>query len=190
MNFTNFDPSDTQLLWDSIIYKEYFYPEETYYDMTGELLPWRRGKWYNEMTKEEQKEWCIHNYGKRPEDDPNLVWDSKWIEIDGEKAGWICWETYKNYHKRTKIHLKSIVLKKEYQGKGYGKQVMFWFINMCYELGKRKITLTYESYITDLKKFYEMFGFRNRTGWSGRNFQTISRDVKRPLKRMPKSKKE
>jgi len=189
MNFTNFIPSDIYLLWDSIIYPEYFYLNEIYYDLIGDLMPGRKADWYIKMTKEEQKKYCIEKFGKRPEDDDNIVWDSKWIEIDGEKAGWICWETYKDYHKRGKVHLKYIVLKSEYQGKGYGKQVMFWFINMCYELGKRKITLIYESNKRGLTKFYEMFGFRCRGGW-GINFRTLTRDVKRPMKRMPKSKKE
>lgn len=56
-------------------------------------------------------------------------------------------------------HIEDIIIKKEYQGKGYGKILLLELINICKNKNCFKILLDCQG---NLIKFYENCGFQNK----------------------------
>ena len=56
-------------------------------------------------------------------------------------------------------HIEDIIIKKEYQGKGYGKILLLELINICKNKNCFKILLDCQE---NLIKFYENCGFQNK----------------------------
>ena len=56
-------------------------------------------------------------------------------------------------------HIEDIIIKKEYQGKGYGKTLLLELINICKNKNCFKILLDCQE---NLIKFYENCGFQNK----------------------------
>ena len=56
-------------------------------------------------------------------------------------------------------HIEDIIIKKEYQGKGYGKTLLLELINICKNKNCFKILLDCQE---NLIKFYENCGFHNK----------------------------
>jgi len=145
-------------MWNDIIRDEGFYPDEVYYDMTGEKLPYKQNEKWKELTKEEQDKRMVSSYGIRSSINPEM--EEKGYIIyndDGKIIAWILWAW--NINKLT-AHLKYIIVIENEQKKGLGKKLMDIFIEWCIE---NKITTASLSFnqAENLKKFYGTYGFKN-----------------------------
>ena len=85
------------------------------------------------------------------------------LEMDNKLigAGTILYEKKFIHNISLYAHIEDIIIKNEYQGKGYGKILITYLINICKKRKCYKILLDCES---DLIQFYEKCGFTDKEG--------------------------
>jgi len=156
--------NDFNKLWSDVIEHEGFFPEEVYYDMTGELIPYLRNSNYENMTAKEKKTFLERKYSERFKD--TLGYTLR--DDDDNIIGWIYWA----WKKKT-AYLKYIVVigefarnpeEKKYFRKGLGKVMMNMFIRWCIENEIQNVKVSFHRNNKNLQRFYGAYGFEGELG--------------------------
>lgn len=148
-----------QTLWDEIISPQYFYPEEVFYEITGERCNWFCNDTWEAKTPESKLDWLESNFGEL-EKPTNTIKQYKIIIMEEGKAiAFACWK----WDTKLVVDLRFIVVKKTHHRKGYGKMMMDYFIRWCKENYMHKAQLNYKAHQEKVELFYTSMGFNKPT---------------------------
>jgi|694.fasta_scaffold04525_22 GNAT superfamily N-acetyltransferase len=158
-------------IWNEIIYPQYFYIENIYYEWYNDLITYKQSEKWNTLNEDEKKEILISKYGERC----NLIEYA--IYNNDELIGWLC------YTIQSKISiLKYVIINEEYQNKGLGSKIMNFYFDLMQKHNIKEIQLSFNYFTEGLKEFYLKMGFKGITKPSGTHI-TISKKFRKSNKK-------
>lgn len=159
-------------IWNEIIFPQYFYVEDIYYDWYGDLITYKKGDYWESLNEEEKKEYLLTKYGKRYD---NLIEYA--IYNKDELIGWLC------YVIQDKVSiLKYVIIKEEHQNKGLGKKIMKFYFDLIKQDDIKEIKLSFNYFTKGLKEFYLKLGFKGIKEPSGSHL-SVSKKIRKSNKK-------
>jgi GNAT superfamily N-acetyltransferase len=144
-----------QTLWDEIINPQHFYPEEVYYELTGERCGWFCHHTWEAKPPEAKLHYLESNFGELEKPTNNIKQYKIIIREEGKAVAFACWK----WDITLVVDLRFIVVKETHHRKGYGKVMMDYFLRWCEENYMHKAQLNYRSHHDETGLFYTSMGF-------------------------------